>query len=74
MADQEKKTLKKKNPQLGKLPPLYRFFLNPYEDVRFSSCPQCANKTWQRKLPLFIHVSPEQPVTLNKTCPLLSQL
>src|SRR2546429_4412382 len=27
-----------------------------------------ANKTRQRKLPLFIHVSPAQPVTLNKTC------
>lgn len=59
---------KVKKPQLGKLPPLYRFFLNPYNDVRFSSCPQCANKTRQRKLPLFIHVSPGQPVTLNKTC------
>ena len=68
MADQAKKTQKKKRPQLGKLPRLYRFFLNPYEDVRFSSCPQCANKTRQRKLPLFIHVSPAQPVTLNKTC------
>jgi len=68
MADQEKKTQKKKRPQLGKLPRLYRFFLNPYQDVRFSSCPQCANKTRQRKLPLFIHVSPAQPVTLNKTC------
>src|SRR5438876_6108668 len=50
MADQQKKTQKKKRPQLGKLPRLYRFFLNPYEDVRFSSCPQCANKTRQRKL------------------------
>ena len=68
MADQEKKTQKKKKPQLGKLPRLYRFFLNPYQDVRFSSCPQCANKTRQRKLPLFIHVSPKQPVMLNKTC------
>jgi len=62
------KTQKKKRQQLGKLPPLYRFFLNPYKGVRFSSCPQCTNKTQRRKLPLFIHVSPEQPVTLNKTC------
>ena len=59
---------KKKRQQMGKLPPLYRFFLNLYKGVRFSSCPQCANKTQQRKLPLFIHVSPKQPVTLNKTC------
>jgi hypothetical protein len=35
MADQEKKTQKKKRAQLGKLPRRYRFFLNPYEDVRF---------------------------------------
>jgi hypothetical protein len=68
MADQEKKTQTKKRAQLGKLPRRYRFFLNPYQDVRFTSCPQCANKTRQRKLPLFIHVSPAQPVTLNKTC------
>ena len=68
MSDQEKKTQKKKRAPLGKLPRLYRFFLNPYQDVRFSSCPQCANKTRQSKLPLFIHVSPAQPVTLNKTC------
>ena len=68
MADQDKKTQKKKRAQLGKLPHRYRFFLNPYQDVRFTSCPQCANKTRQRKLPLFIHVSPAQPVTLNKTC------
>ena len=68
MAHQEMKTQKKKRAQLGKLPRRYRFFLNPYQDVRFTSCPQCANKTRQRKLPLFIHVSPAQPVTLNKTC------
>ena len=53
---------------VGKAATPLPLFLNPYEDVRFSSCPQCANKTRQRKLPLFIHVSPAQPVTLNKTC------
>jgi hypothetical protein len=37
----------------------FRFFLNPYQDVRFSTCPQCANKTGQRKLPLFIHIDPK---------------
>ena len=58
----------KRKARLGKQEPRFTFFLNPYEDVRFTSCPQCANKTRQRKLPLFIHVSPEQPVTLNKTC------
>src|SRR5213080_4577179 len=54
--------------QLGKQTPRYRFFLNPYKDVRFSSCQQCGNKTRQRKLPLFIHIDPKQPLLLNKTC------
>jgi len=54
--------------QLGKQPSRYRFFLNPYEDVRFTNCPQCRNKMHQRKLPLFIHINPRQPLTLNKTC------
>jgi hypothetical protein len=55
-------------PRLGKQPPRYRFFLNPYQDARFSKCPQCENKTGQRKLPLFIHINPKQPLLLNKTC------
>ena len=55
-------------PKLGKQPPRYRFFLNPYQDVRFSKCPQCSNKMGQRKLPLFIHIDPGQPLLLNKTC------
>jgi len=55
-------------PRLGKRSPRYRFFLNPYRDVRFSTCPQCGNKTGQRKLPLFIHIDPKQPLLLNKTC------
>lgn len=55
-------------PRLGKQPPRYRFFLNPYQDARFSKCPQCENKMAQRKLPLFIHIDPKQPLLLNKTC------
>ena len=54
--------------QLGKLPTRYRFFLNPYQDVRFTRCPQCTHLTRQHKLPLFIHVDPMHPVLLNKTC------
>lgn len=54
--------------RLGKQPPRYRFFLNPYTDVRFTSCPQCGNRTRQRKLPLVIHVDPLNPVAINKTC------
>jgi len=55
-------------PRLGKQPPRYRFFLNPYTDVRFTTCPQCRGKTSQRKLPLVIHIDPLQLVALNKTC------
>jgi hypothetical protein len=58
----------KKVTQIGKQPPRYRFFLNPYQDVRFTKCPQCGGKTRQRKLPLFIHINPLQPLVLNKTC------
>ena len=58
----------KNKPRLGKRPPGYRFFLNPYQDARFSKCPQCENKMGQRKLPLFIHIDPKQPLLLNKTC------
>jgi len=54
--------------RLGKQPPRYRFFLNPYTDVRFTTCPQCQGKTRQRKLPLVIHIDPMQLVALNKTC------
>jgi hypothetical protein len=64
MANRKKKTIT----QLGKQPPRYRFFLNPYEDMRFTRCPQCANKMHQRKLPLVIHVDPMQLLSLNKTC------
>jgi Flp pilus assembly protein TadD len=53
---------------LGKQPSRYRFFLNPYEDVRFTRCPQCGNKTRQRKLPLVIHIEPMYILSLNKTC------
>jgi hypothetical protein len=59
---------KKKTEQLGKQPPRYRFFLNPYQDMRFTRCPQCDNKTRQRKLPLIIHVEPMHMLSLNKTC------
>lgn len=54
--------------QLGKLAPQYNFFLNPYNDQRFSRCPQCEAKTGQKKVPLVIHVDPHHPVSLNYTC------
>jgi hypothetical protein len=44
------------------------FFLNPYSDVAFTKCPKCEGKTRQRKLPLVIHIEPNQMLVLNKTC------
>jgi Zn-finger nucleic acid-binding protein len=57
-----------KERRLGKLPPRYNFVLNPYSDARFTRCPKCGQKTRVRKLPLFIHADPLNPVALNKTC------
>ena len=69
MARKVKANDNRKRPRLGALPPLYKFFLNPYADVRFtSSCPGCCGKTKQQKLPLAIHVSDWGMVILNKTC------
>ncbi len=59
---------KKQKNHLGKLPPQYTFILNPYTEYRFTRCPRCGQKMRQRKLPLFIHVEPMNPVVLNKTC------
>ena len=36
--------------QLGKLPPRYHFFLNPYQDVRFTRCPRCDISKMKRAL------------------------
>lgn len=59
----------RETPRLGTLPPQYKFFLNPYADARFTtSCPGCAGRTKQRKLPLAIHVHGWGMVMLNKTC------
>jgi hypothetical protein len=59
---------KREDRRFGKLQPLYDFALNPYPDVRFSTCPGCGGKTRQRKLPLLIHIDPSQLLALNKTC------
>jgi hypothetical protein len=53
--------------QFGYLPPKYNFALNPYPEIRFSKCPDCQNKTGQRKLPLLIHVEPQNLIALNYT-------
>jgi hypothetical protein len=59
---------KEEERHLGKLPPQYTFILNPYAEYRFTRCPSCGRKMSQRKLPLFIHVDPMNPVALNYTC------
>lgn len=46
----------------------YNFVLNPYPDLRLSSCPFCNRKTGQRKLPLLIHIDPLHLIALNYTC------
>ncbi len=53
---------------IGKQPPRYRFFLNPYCDVRFTICPRCGNKTRTRKFTLVVHVDPIYPLTFEKVC------
>jgi hypothetical protein len=58
----------KRTSRIGKLPPQYIFILNPYTDARFTRCPNCDQPTKQRKVPLFIHVDPLNPVVLGKTC------
>jgi hypothetical protein len=55
-------------PRLGKQPPRYTFFLNPYADARFTSCPKCGGKTRQKKVPLVIHIDKSGMMSLNKTC------
>jgi len=46
----------------------YDFFLNPYVDRAFTTCPQCEAKTKLRMFCLFIHVDPEFLISLNKSC------
>jgi tetratricopeptide (TPR) repeat protein len=52
----------------GKQRPCYSFFLNIFPETRFTTCPQCEGKTRARKLPLVIHVNPDIPMILEKTC------
>jgi hypothetical protein len=59
---------KQKRKQFGNLPPQYSFMMNPYPDIRLTSCPICEGKTGQRKRPLLIHIDPHHLVALNYTC------
>src|SRR6266851_5435429 len=51
--------------QIGKQSPRHRFFLNPYQDERFTTCPRCGFKTRPRKFSLVIHVDPIYPLLLD---------
>ncbi len=58
-----------KKRQPNQLDPMHRFFLNPYEDLRFSSCPQCGGKTKIRKRPFLVHIYPDFLTILNMSGP-----
>lgn len=60
---------RKKKSQLGELPPKHKFFLNPYENERFTRCPNCSQKTKIRKFPFAIHIDPNVLMTLNMSGP-----
>ncbi len=47
--------------------PKYSFFLNPYQDVRFTRCPKCQRPTNLRKFALLIHIEGFGLVVLGKT-------
>lgn len=63
--------------QVGKLSPQHRFFLNPYPDLRYSTCPQCNGLTKLRKNPFLVFIFPQFPTVLNMTgryCPVCDLL
>lgn len=60
--------IQSKKPQFGKQPPKHGFVINPYPDMRFTSCPMCERKTRQWKIPLLIHINPMHLIALNYTC------
>lgn len=53
---------------MGAQPSRYSFALNPYTDIRFTTCPGCKAKTRVRKLPLVIHIEGLGLFVLRKTC------
>jgi hypothetical protein len=63
-----KRSTQPKLPRFGQMEPQYNFALNPYPDARFYKCPNCEQKTRQRKLPLLIHIDPMHLIALNYTC------
>ncbi|HID19941.1 MAG TPA: hypothetical protein EYP28_03235 [Methanophagales archaeon] len=43
-------------------------FLNPYDDMAFTRCPKCEERTKIRKYCLVIHIDPKHLFSLNKSC------
>lgn len=54
--------------QIGKQGPRYDFFLNTYQDTRFTTCPRCRIKTRPRKFSLAINVNPAHTIIVDKIC------
>lgn len=54
--------------QLGEQRPRYDFFLNTYQDIRFTICPRCQSKTRLRTFSLVVNVNPRHTVILDKQC------
>ena len=46
----------------------YYFFLNTYNDMAFTRCPKCEEKTKLRKHCIVIHIEPKHIFSLNKYC------
>jgi len=57
----------RKRKLFGLLAPRYRYYLNPYPELRFLKCLFCEHKTGQRKVPLIIHVDPRHLIALGYT-------
>lgn len=67
----------KRNKRLGKLPPQYRFFLNHYQEFRFTRCPECDRPMKVRKYPFLVHVDPLHLLMVNmpaRYCPVCDLL
>ena len=58
---------RKERMRFGLLDPEYNYLFNPYPELRFTKCPVCEGKTGQRKLPMVIHVDPQNLINLNYT-------
>jgi hypothetical protein len=68
----EKSKVKETQSRRGGLPPRYTFFLNPYMQYRFTSCPLCEQSTKLRNFALLIHIKPLTLMALNmpsRFCP-----